>query len=160
MRECEVCNRVRDLKHFDKKRKVCYSCRYSKYDKGKSLLLEQKEYHKQYYKDTVLTRKYKAYCHSDRVRDKSSPSVARYKAIDLMRMACVYCTEFPSNGLDRVDSSLNHTEENVVPCCEKCNNILGDLPPSAKNILANGLKEINKKELLKDWIIPTKRRKK
>lgn len=28
---------------------------------------------------------------------------------------------FVYNGLDRIDSSLNHSEENIVPCCWTCN---------------------------------------
>jgi hypothetical protein len=28
---------------------------------------------------------------------------------------------FIYNGLDRIDSSLLHTEDNIVPCCKICN---------------------------------------
>lgn len=33
---------------------------------------------------------------------------------------CVYCG-FPATGVDRLDNSLGHTNENCVPCCTQCN---------------------------------------
>lgn len=32
----------------------------------------------------------------------------------------------PFNGIDRVDSSKDYTEDNVVPCCKICNNAKSD----------------------------------
>ena len=34
---------------------------------------------------------------------------------------CSYCHEFPSSGLDRVDSDQGYTVENTIPCCVLCN---------------------------------------
>ena len=57
----------------------------------------------------------------------------------LMKQNCYYCGtiptpsknkrylagslngDFPSNGLDRVDSQRGYTSDNVVPCCSSCN---------------------------------------
>jgi hypothetical protein len=36
--------------------------------------------------------------------------------------------EFTYNGLDRVDSGLGYTLENVVTCCQICNRAKSDLP--------------------------------
>lgn len=55
---------------------------------------------------------------------------------------CVYCGSPPKsvmrtketygsytyNGLDRVDSSMGYTEDNVVPCCTRCNQMKNDMP--------------------------------
>jgi hypothetical protein len=53
----------------------------------------------------------------------------------LSKLNCFYCNDPPSNkinikncndsfvynGLDRIDSSLDHSISNVVPCCKRCN---------------------------------------
>ncbi len=40
----------------------------------------------------------------------------------LMQSACNYCGDSSTyNGLDRVNSSMEYTKENVVPCCKFCN---------------------------------------
>lgn len=72
---------------------------------------------------------------------------------------CYYCegTEISTLGLDRVDNSKSHELDNVVICCEKCNNILGDIPFGAKLELKEGLMEIYRKDLLNSWTVPTKR---
>ena len=43
---------------------------------------------------------------------------------------CHYCGEsdWTKLGVDRKDSSLPHTPENCVPCCEKCNKKKGTTP--------------------------------
>lgn len=33
---------------------------------------------------------------------------------------CVYCS-YPSTGLDRINNSKGHLQENCVPCCKECN---------------------------------------
>lgn len=38
--------------------------------------------------------------------------------------------DFIFNGLDRVDNSRGHTDDNVVPCCQVCNAMKSDLPRS------------------------------
>jgi hypothetical protein len=77
----------------------------------------------------------------------------------LMNHPCHYCGVYPSGGLDRMDCTKGHELGNVLPCCEKCNNILGDLPQHAKELLVSGLTEIRTLGLLDEWVIPTKRRK-
>lgn len=75
----------------------------------------------------------------------------------LIALPCYYCGVSNANGVDRLHSHLAHTPENCVPCCEKCNTILTDLPCVVKEILKAGLQEVQHRHLLKDWIIPTKR---
>ena len=74
-----------------------------------------------------------------------------------IQLPCFYCGQVVANGLDRKDSSLGHTEKNCVPCCSKCNIILGDIPLDAKLELMDGLKSIRQKALLVDWKVPGQR---
>lgn len=83
---------------------------------GSGILTELKSYFKQRYSDGNLT-------------------FEQFK--DLTSKNCHYCGVGPSNtmklkykdytafikynGLDRVDNSKKHDLENVVPCCQKCN---------------------------------------
>lgn len=40
---------------------------------------------------------------------------------------CIYCgeTDYHNLGCDRIDNDKPHTEDNVVPCCFKCNSERG-----------------------------------
>ena len=45
----------------------------------------------------------------------------------LTQQPCTFCgsTENGHRGLDRYDNSKGYTEDNVVPCCSKCNYLKG-----------------------------------
>jgi hypothetical protein len=127
---------------------------------GKEVLAgrqQDKEYFRSYYYKNKLDFKYKAYAHRD--TKFGFVTVEKYKAIGLMMQPCFYCGETHAKGLDRKDSNLGHSEDNVVPCCEKCNIILGDIPFSAKELLIDGLTKIKTQGFLDSWTIPTKRKK-
>lgn len=116
-------------------------------------------YNKLRYEKHHLYIKWKAYssCDQKMYGGQTVPwSVACY----LMIESCFYCDKPTANGLDRKDSNLGHSEENVVPCCHKCNTILGDIPWEAKLCLKDGLEQIQRTQVLNDWVPPTMRRKK
>ncbi len=77
----------------------------------------------------------------------------------LIKEACFYCEAKPANGADRKDSRIGHVRTNCVPCCAKCNIILGDIPFKAKCALKPSLRDVHRRNLLKDWDVPSKRRK-
>ena len=121
-------------------------------------LLVRQVYHQKYHAKNPWLARYKAYKHGDKEAGRLgtlSPSDAK----ELMHQPCNYCGLTESGGLDRKDCTKGHALDNVLPCCEKCNNILGDLPQRAKDVLVLGLAEIRHLGLLADWVIPTKRRK-
>ena len=153
-RICRICNEDKPLKSFHKGRTQCYSCAYKKQGGSKY----NSEYHKQYYNVYHLVAKHKAYAHRDK-QNNWLDTLSQDEAMSLMNQPCYYCEKEHSLGLDRINNSLGHSLQNVRPCCEKCNNILGDIPNDAKQLLKTGLKEIQQQGLLTKWIIPTKRRK-
>ncbi len=59
--------------------------------------------------------------------------------LELSQQECHYCGSKPANqskgfiynGLDRIDSDLDHSPSNIVPCCKHCNFAKRDLPYDA-----------------------------
>lgn len=119
-------------------------------------LKKKQQYMKEYHGDRPWRAKYKAYRHFDKTHSFENDLSTEW-AYKRIQSDCFYCLG-SGGGLDRKDSSIGHTYDNTVPCCEKCNNILSDLPYAAKLFLKAGLQEIQKLNILKSWEIPTKRR--
>jgi hypothetical protein len=167
MKQCKTCGETKPLSEFPAQarrsgtlyyRPHCYSCKYDK--EVLAGRVTDKEYLKSYYFKNKLDYKYKAYRHGDIVKFSGSETIEKYEAIRMMQEPCYYCGIPDSCGLDRRDNTRGHSKDNVVPCCEKCNNILGDLPSAAKDLLKEGLTQITKQGLLEKWTIPTKRNQK
>lgn len=164
-KQCLTCKLEKNLFDFPAQKKQsgvlyyrphCYSCKY-----GKEIMagrVADKNYHREYYYSNMLDIKYKAYRHRDNSKYKSESLISRDEAVKIMMKSCHYCQKEKSSGIDRKDSDLGYTQENLVPCCEKCNNLLSDIPYLAKVELINGLTSINKKGLLDKWTIATKRK--
>jgi len=72
----------------------------------------------------------------------------------IIQEECFYCECKPADGIDRKDSSRGHEKSNCIPCCAKCNIILGNIPFQAKLELKAGLKNIFEKRLFKQWRLP------
>lgn len=88
------------------------------------------EYHKQYikqYNKTPIGRAsnlVSAYAQSDRKSNRGECTLTAQWIMDnIFTSKCHYCGEsdWIKLGCDRIDNSLPHTEDNVVPCCEECN---------------------------------------
>ena len=174
MKKCKECKIEKEITYFAPyseprkkgiRRNICYSC------KGKKERLTRKTnpmreakykaYQSIYYKNNSWRGKVKSYQSSDRRKNLQSISSFQFQELLRKNKVCHYCEENDLRyiGLDRLDNNLGHEPDNVVLCCEKCNNILGDLPNSEKQVLRFPLKEIKDKGLLREWVIPTKRRK-
>ena len=82
--------------------------------------------------------------------------LTRDKFAWLTKQECFYCGQEPAqtvlksrsfgayiyNGVDRLDSKLDYTEENCVPCCGVCNIMKNDTP--AENFLQHVKKIYNR----------------
>ena len=123
-------------------------------EKRKAYLQDMKE---RYEYDRLRYKLY-SYKSFDRRYHPQSKTVNRKELEQISLSPCYYCKSEPSNGIDRKDSSEGHHLLNIVPCCEKCNMILGDLPFAAKEILGPALEKIAKAGLITTWVIPIKRR--
>ena len=113
-------------------------------------------YHRRYAKKHLTRGRYKAYCSVDKQR--GFETISWISARVFMGQPCWYCKVNPAEGLDRKNSDKGHSPRNVVPCCQQCNIILGDLPYRAKLLFRGALKKARDMGFLGKWVIPTKRR--
>lgn len=71
----------------------------------------------------------------------------------IISQSCFYCGKFGSlgfdfTGLDRIDNTKGYLQENVVPCCKRCNQGKNDMPVEefyewAKSIYLHHQKEVS-----------------
>lgn len=69
-------------------------------------------------------------------------NISRCDFLSILKRKCLYCGEPYSmsqkspngiinyNGVDRIDSSLGYSKENLAPCCKQCNSSKGSLTVS------------------------------
>lgn len=65
-----------------------------------------------------------SYIRADKKYNRSDCTLtAQWIVENILSKSCVYCgnTDWHKLGCDRKDNSLSHTQDNCVPCCEKCN---------------------------------------
>ncbi len=79
-------------------------------------------------------------CKSGAKRRGQKWELSEEQSFDLFKSNCHYCGSEPTktycrrnveiklNGIDRVDSALHYSIDNVVPCCFICNRAKGDMP--------------------------------
>jgi hypothetical protein len=94
--------------------------------------------------DIIFLKDVKEYNRIDKARNSASSQyiegdITLEQFYQLTASNCYYCEQPPSNkrlknwgafiynGLDRLDSSLPHNYDNVVPCCKWCNTAKGQL---------------------------------
>jgi hypothetical protein len=167
MKVCKICKESKDLSKFGSqsrnkslKRNQCRSCLYKRERDSMSLVQKKsrKDKIRQWARDNKYHARYKSMVHSDKVRFKCN-TISRDSYKGYIKQECHYCERQNCGGVDRMDSSIGHVDSNCVPCCEKCNFILGDLSYSVKINLKCGLKKSYEEGDLKEWKIPIKRRK-
>lgn len=146
------------------RRTLCRTCKYMRERMAREanpvFSKRYNDHQKRLYENNRVFYKMRAYQSVDRRLGRKS--ITRQECIELLHDAsCFYCgcDDLNQLGLDRIDNALGHEVANVVPCCSKCNNILGDIPYAAKLKLKDGLRAIAEEGLLADWTIPTVRRK-
>ena len=135
------------------------------YEKARRLRLkksmtpeEYKVYCKVQYKRNSAYSRYRSLLVKDKKRGYCDDLISYKQFSILIRGHCNWCTIEHSNGVDRLDSDHGHTLDNCVPCCEKCNILLTDLPFEAKCLLAPGLKAIRSRGIFERWEVPYRRK--
>lgn len=107
-------------------------------------------YHKEYHKRQTNTIEYRttrniALCKRLDSEKGFNTNLTRDFVIIALTKPCVYCG-YPSTGLDRLDNTKGHTEDNCVPCCKECNNArMDNFSYEEMKILGKTIKEIKDK---------------
>lgn len=73
----------------------------------------------------------KAYRQTDKKYNRGECTLtADWIIQNIFSKPCHYCgkTDWKELGCDRIDNSLPHRPDNVVPCCDKCNKKRGTTP--------------------------------
>lgn len=102
---CKIC---------DNKRKPSYKNTYTEEDKEKLRVRVNLNYLR-----NRITYALKDYKRSDTIRNLENDLTRDYLTKQLQQN-CIYCG-YPSTGLDRIDNSKGHLQNNCVPCCKECN---------------------------------------
>lgn len=139
----------------------CHTCYACAWQRAKSRMTEEQRlannaYGRDWIKRNRAYARFKSYSNKDKQRGYKC--CLWEEARPLFELPCHYCTSTEAIGLDRMDNSRGHELDNIKPCCAKCNMILGDLPPAAREVLREGLLKLHEQGLLKEWQIPTKRK--
>jgi hypothetical protein len=81
------------------------------------------------------------------------PHISEQSVIDMIINGCKYCGDSSPlmMGLDRIDNSLGHTIDNVVPCCRRCNYIRGAMPIMAWDFISAYVKKAYDDGLFGGW---------
>jgi hypothetical protein len=158
---CNYCQQNFDDNHWGKSRKNCkkYYADYEKKRRQKkknSMTTEEWSiYQKSEYRRRAPYHRYRALLSKDKNKGlEFTLTFDQYKILCLG--ACNWCYTPSCGGVDRLDSEIGHTLDNVVPCCEKCNILLTNLPWGNKSLLAGGLRKIRENGGYDKWQVPYK----
>ena len=71
---------------------------------------------------------------------------------EALHQDCTYCGDNTTlMTLDRIDNTIGHTIDNVLPCCYRCNNIRGNMPYAAWIEIVPAVKMVFEKGLFNEW---------
>ena len=111
-RRCRKCSKEKQIRFFNIARNTCRSCSKKEY----------KDWSKRYYCNHKQTVDYKYL----RLKTGSKQrniylDITKEQFIDIISNKCEYCGDNNRIGLDRIDSLMGYTLDNIVPCCYRCN---------------------------------------
>lgn len=113
MKKCNICEELKEINEFTFSKKYnfyAYCCRKCDAERKKGRKRSKPKYSGQIFSS------YRSY---DENKNLEFSLTIEYIENSLLQ-PCTYCG-YPSTGLDRIDNSLGHTEENCLPCCRDCN---------------------------------------
>ena len=103
---CITCNKIVDILKNNK----CNKCYLEAYNTNKN----------RNPRDIFLSKLYE-YKSSAKKRNLQF-NLTNKQTLELFKLNCYYCDELEIiNGIDRIDSTKNYDQNNVVPCCTQCN---------------------------------------
>lgn len=101
--------------------------------------------------DRIAPHMHKDIKNSDRKKGREFDLTVDFIA-ESLKKPCSYCgEENVKMSLDRIDNSLGHLRENVLPSCLTCNITRNDMPFDAWLVVATGMKSAREQGLLKGW---------
>jgi len=127
---CTACKVQRDFDHFvnTKGRNLsrCEGCRSTKRKYRARHIEKVRAYQKAYSEKNFQKKRYIAARAHDKKMNQESCTENEYLAVAKINI-CVYCGLQDGIGIDRLDNTIGHVLNNIVPCCEQCNYTRGDI---------------------------------
>lgn len=79
---------------------------------------------------------------------------------ELISKCCAYCGEDKLKmTLDRIDNSIGHVIDNLIPCCVRCNYVRRDMPHQAWMTIADSMRKARELGLFGNWSCEVYKRK-
>ena len=115
---CKECEKKRSKIKYNKNPRLGRYKLLTTEQKNNRLLTANKYYKTEKGRAIMLVS---AYRKIDKLKDGKSNISQTFLINNIFNKECIYCGDTNNLGCDRIDNSLFHTEENVVPCCKECN---------------------------------------
>ena len=172
IKQCTICKEIKNIELFyknptakDGRFSYCKKCHYKKNKLWEKNNLDKvKEYRKEYdkkrrlkdpHRNTLIVRQWRRN-NPDKAKYAEIKNNARIRKIkfDLTfneyllfaNKDCYYCGNKKQFGLDRINSNIGYSKNNVVTCCGQCNIAKGEL--NQKDFIKHIKKIINHYERL------------
>lgn len=161
LRFCNHCEQDKPEGDFEltpkgHRRRTCSQCRYQAKQSGVCATLEWKSRRSSYAKRRRAENPALYIVWDSRSMDKKHGMQGNDLEHDfveaLIKNGCMYCGETQLRmTVDRIDNDRAHTQDNVNPCCVRCNYLRGSMPYGAWLHLTPAVREAVALGLFGDW---------
>ncbi len=146
LRKCYLCKKILELNSNNFKRNKSssygfdYECKKCANIKNKTLPSYQRNIKR---RQTDKKYRYWIYQYNSKLRNKSW-NLTFEDFESLWQKSCYYCgSKIESIGIDRIDNKIGYQNNNIIPCCAKCNRMKGQLLQSDFIKHCNKVSEFN-----------------